>query len=100
MNIVWLDTPDCCDPIHVGGKAANLGRLAAAFPVPLGFCLTASRADASLSSALYAELTRAYARLGERCGNHPAPVAVRSSAVDEDGSQASFAGQHETYLNV
>ena len=27
-------------------------------------------------------------------------AAVRSSAVDEDGATASFAGQHETYLNV
>jgi pyruvate,water dikinase len=27
-------------------------------------------------------------------------VAVRSSALDEDGSAASFAGQHDTYLNV
>jgi pyruvate,water dikinase len=27
-------------------------------------------------------------------------VAVRSSAADEDGGSASFAGQHETYLNV
>jgi phosphoenolpyruvate synthase/pyruvate phosphate dikinase len=27
-------------------------------------------------------------------------VAVRSSAVDEDGDVASFAGQHETYLNI
>jgi phosphoenolpyruvate synthase/pyruvate phosphate dikinase len=27
-------------------------------------------------------------------------VAVRSSAVDEDGATASFAGQHETYLNI
>jgi pyruvate,water dikinase len=27
-------------------------------------------------------------------------VAVRSSAVDEDGAAASFAGQHETYLNI
>ena len=28
------------------------------------------------------------------------PVAVRSSAVDEDGADASFAGQHQTLLNV
>jgi pyruvate,water dikinase len=27
-------------------------------------------------------------------------AAVRSSAVDEDGAAASFAGQHETYLNI
>src|SRR5690606_3896904 len=27
-------------------------------------------------------------------------VAVRSSAADEDGAAASFAGQHETHLNV
>jgi phosphoenolpyruvate synthase/pyruvate phosphate dikinase len=27
-------------------------------------------------------------------------VAVRSSAADEDGAAASFAGQHETYLNI
>ena len=30
----------------------------------------------------------------------PAPFAVRSSAVDEDGAAASFAGQHLTVLNV
>jgi pyruvate,water dikinase len=29
-----------------------------------------------------------------------APLAVRSSAVDEDGAAASFAGQHLTLLNV
>ena len=28
------------------------------------------------------------------------PLAVRSSAVDEDGADASFAGQHLTLLNV
>lgn len=27
-------------------------------------------------------------------------MAVRSSAVDEDGAASSFAGQHETYLNL
>jgi pyruvate,water dikinase len=30
----------------------------------------------------------------------PVPLAVRSSAVDEDGAQASFAGQHLTLLNI
>ncbi len=30
----------------------------------------------------------------------PTPLAVRSSAVDEDGAEASFAGQHLTLLNV
>src|SRR5262245_22787568 len=30
----------------------------------------------------------------------PAPLAVRSSAADEDGADASFAGQHLTLLNV
>jgi phosphoenolpyruvate synthase/pyruvate phosphate dikinase len=29
-----------------------------------------------------------------------APLAVRSSAADEDGADASFAGQHLTLLNV
>ncbi len=38
----------------------------------------------------YEELTR---QLGEYC-------AVRSSAISEDGSAASFAGLYETYLNV
>jgi pyruvate,water dikinase len=30
----------------------------------------------------------------------PVPLAVRSSAVDEDGADASFAGQHITLLNI
>jgi pyruvate,water dikinase len=33
-------------------------------------------------------------------GEIPLPLAVRSSAVDEDGADASFAGQHVTLLNV
>ncbi len=39
-----------------------------------------------------------YARLGEL--THGAPLAVRSSATAEDLPEASFAGQHETFLNV
>src|SRR5947209_2553372 len=44
---------------------------------------------------LAAGITLALARLGER-----AAYAVRSSATAEDLPTASFAGQHETYLNV
>jgi pyruvate,water dikinase len=42
-----------------------------------------------------------YAELCRRCGRDgDLPVAVRSSAVAEDGDAASFAGQQETYLWV
>ncbi|TMD50987.1 MAG: phosphoenolpyruvate synthase, partial [Chloroflexi bacterium] len=44
---------------------------------------------------LAAAITRPLARLGEQ-----AACAVRSSATAEDLPAASFAGQHETYLNV
>src|SRR5213080_886033 len=42
-----------------------------------------------------AAITRELARLGEK-----AAYAVRSSATAEDSPTASFAGQHDTYLNV
>lgn len=42
----------------------------------------------------------AYERLARRCGVAELSVAVRSSAVDEDSGSASFAGQHESYLNI
>jgi pyruvate, water dikinase len=42
----------------------------------------------------------AYAHLGERCGEEQVPVAVRSSATCEDQPDASFAGEHDTYLWV
>ncbi len=38
--------------------------------------------------------------LAEAVPDLPPPFAVRSSAVDEDGKSASFAGQHLTVLNV
>jgi pyruvate,water dikinase len=70
-------------------------------PVPPGFCLAAAPASGDPPSInLYARLAAAYADLGRRCGSTQPRVAVRSSAVDEDGPHASFAGLHETYLNV
>jgi pyruvate,water dikinase len=50
--------------------------------------------------ALKDELATAYEALGEQFGQREVPVAVRSSALDEDSAGASFAGQHETFLNV
>lgn len=92
------------DPAVVGPKAAHLSALAAGHPVPDGFCLTASAYrhahDAGGMSDEVREAVRsAYAELvGD--DPDPAPVAVRSSALDEDGPTASFAGQHETILDV
>jgi pyruvate, water dikinase len=50
-------------------------------------------------SALPADLRGAMGQAYEDLGRQPA-VAVRSSAVSEDGEAASFAGQQETFLNV
>ena len=54
-----------------------------------------------LPSWLAAAVGRAHARLEARTGQDAAlRVAVRSSAVGEDGHSASFAGQYATYLGV
>ena len=106
--ILWLDDPLSRDPAITGGKVAQLARLAARYPVPSGFSVTAPAFAAqhdpadptTLPQELRDEIAAAYRNLATIAG-HPAPaVAVRSSAVDEDGHQASFAGQHETFLNV
>ncbi len=114
MQIVWLEEAECCRVGLVGGKTANLSRLAALYPVPLGFCLTTLAAQQALEApqmqgdggspplpaALYAALAVAYRTLAERLGSAEPCVAVRSSAVDEDGQDVSFAGQHDTYLKL
>lgn len=90
---------------EVGGKALNLALMAAAgLPVPHGFAIASdafrqarhasTNGSARLSDSLSAEVKSAYAALGRGL------VAVRSSATNEDGSQASFAGQQETILGV
>jgi pyruvate,water dikinase len=54
---------------------------------------------AGLPAELKAEILQAYAALRDEYGTDLS-VAVRSSATAEDLPSASFAGQHETYLNV
>lgn len=55
----------------------------------------------SLPAQLADAIAAAHSRLEQRTGRGGAlRVAVRSSAVGEDGHTASFAGQYETYLGV
>lgn len=53
-----------------------------------------------MSAEVEDALRSAYAELCRRCGVDDVPVAVRSSATSEDSPDASFAGEHDTYLWV
>jgi pyruvate, water dikinase len=53
-----------------------------------------------LDDAVAADVASAYTELCERCQLDAVPVAVRSSATSEDLPDASFAGEHDTYLWV
>jgi rifampicin phosphotransferase len=115
--IYWFEGLEKLDLAILGGKGVNLVRLRQAeLPVPSGFVITtaAYRAfiernnltnnepaqlheqilKAPLPSELRRAITEAYVRLGVQ------KVAVRSSATSEDLEEASFAGQHDSYLNV
>ena len=88
------------DRADLGGKGASLARLVAAgLPVPDGFVVTvaafrAYAAAGSMPADVAAAVDAGYAALGG-----PA-VAVRSSATTEDGAEASYAGQHDSFLDV
>lgn len=101
MNLLWLGDPRSFDVSLVGGKAANLSRLARMYHrVPDGFSLPVTVMDEAHPFDLRDEITCAISDL-MNCHRLPDFIAaVRSSAVDEDGNTASFAGQHETYLNI
>ncbi|MFF5204222.1 PEP/pyruvate-binding domain-containing protein [Micromonospora parva] len=93
MHVIPLSeaTTDLLD--LVGGKAAGLGELIRRGErVPEGFCVTTEAHRLGVVPA--AEVVAAYQRLGA------GRVAVRSSATAEDLPDASFAGQHDTVLDV
>ena len=109
MRVAWLGEPASFDESVVGGKSANLGRLAATFRVPPGFCIDAAvqarlgaavNGDASADAELHELIATSYTELGRRIGDTRPRVAVRSSAIGEDSRDASFAGQYESVLNV
>ena len=125
MIITYRDTD--CDIKKAGGKAYNLWRLSReGFNVPKWIVLSADIFSDALGSYLvqYRMLLENYrnenrekityiinncsftekmkqdilSAVKENIGSFP--VAVRSSAVDEDGDKHSFAGMMESYLNV
>ena len=84
------------DTAVFGSKAVGLGdAIRDGLPVPPGVALSGSIVEAVASGN-----KRAIARVAKSARVLNAPLAVRSSAVDEDGKEASFAGQHLTLLNV
>jgi phosphohistidine swiveling domain-containing protein len=92
-TVVALADVEPGDLALVGGKAAGLAAMIKAGErVPEGFCITTAAGE--LSDDLRRQIVDAYERLGAGA------VAVRSSATAEDLPHASFAGQHETILNV
>jgi pyruvate,water dikinase len=57
-------------------------------------------ASAPLPASLEGAIVEAYRELSAHYGQDATDVAVRSSATAEDLPTASFAGQHESFLNV
>ncbi len=76
-----------------GGKAAGLAQLRRlGLPVPVGFVVADATEWVSIDDV--GEWFSRMAAVGA------VPVAVRSSAVGEDGDDQSFAGQYDTVLGV
>ncbi|MBI1305166.1 MAG: phosphoenolpyruvate synthase [Bacteroidetes bacterium] len=82
----------------IGGKAKNLALLTdAGFNVPKWAVVDAERVD----QMPFLDREDFYHDLDDFFGEkHEKFYAVRSSGIDEDGSQFSFAGQFETFLFV
>ncbi|MCX7521931.1 PEP-utilizing enzyme [Microbacterium sp. STN6] len=96
-------SPDALD-VRIGRKAAGLARLARArIAVPESLVLTteaylAAGAAQTRSAGIPVEVDAAILAIARHFGD--VPLAVRSSAVDEDRPTASYAGLYESVLGV
>lgn len=82
------------DPSVFGAKATRLGlALRNNLPVPMGLALSPEFATSFSDGHMQQPMHTAAAVLGY-------PLAVRSSAIGEDGVSRSFAGQHLSVINV
>jgi len=87
---------ECREVGLFGSKAVGLGEAArAGLPLPPGVALSGAVVEAVAGGE-----ESAIEAVGELVRPLGGPLAVRSSAVDEDGAEASFAGQHLTLLGV
>ncbi len=87
------------DTKQVGGKGASLGEMVkAGIQVPSGFVITAQAHQKFVNDSLPVNVRKGILKAFDELDAQQ--VAVRSSAIAEDSSQASWAGQLETYLNV
>lgn len=92
MNSEIIKLKSAKDLNLVGGKAKSLATLmVGGFNVADGFVITTA---AMLSPDLEVKILENFDQLNSLL------VAVRSSAVGEDGKHSSFAGQFDTFLNV
>jgi phosphohistidine swiveling domain-containing protein len=81
---------------EAGGKGAALAMLAATFPVPAFFVITADAfTETGLKPGIAGYALQAVTQLG---GGQL--LAVRSSGLEEDGASSAHAGQFATELNV
>ena len=99
MSIVDLQGAPARDSELVGGKARGLAELLAlGLPVPPALVLTTDaherfREGGAVAEPDRADLLAALEQLGE-------PLAVRSSAADEDADDRSAAGQYDSVMGV
>ncbi|MBI4845903.1 MAG: hypothetical protein HY810_05465 [Candidatus Omnitrophica bacterium] len=122
--VKWLNSTKTNDLTYMGAKSANLSILMqAGFPVPDAFCVTVNAfmdfmenigcekgnkenieiskriLSAQISGELKSAILASYRLLKKKYGDKIL-IAVRSSALDEDSGQASYAGQYNSTLNV
>lgn len=96
MSFAPVPFVDCRDEDRFGGKVISLGEACrASLPVPPGYGI-----EVELVNAIVAGESHAIESVKQAFDDMACSVAVRSSAVGEDSSEASFAGQHDTIMNV
>jgi rifampicin phosphotransferase len=104
MTALSSDQAMAADPAELGGKAANLVRLALAGAyVPPWIVIPASvqaRAGTGEDARPSEDVLDAVLHALRQAGLDRRALAVRSSAAGEDAAGASFAGQFETVLGV